>query len=153
MNIRLYLTKLNQQKANRIKSNCCSEVPLYIETKRESHDTTVNRSQSTKQSCLILFLSTGGVWRLRLHHLHCPADLLLHLHLLQSAGDQGPDVWRDRSRLPPDICHRRREAFAGGAQQPGSWFSALSDCFFLLFFLTFNKLSLRPEEEREGSTK
>ena len=83
-----------------------------------------NLRLNNRFSSWILF--TGVLRPLRVCHLHRAAALLLRLHLLQSAGDQGPDVRRDHGRLPADVCRGRREALTGGAQQPGGGLSALS---------------------------
>jgi len=42
--------------------------------------------------CFLVLSFSATLWLLRLHHLHSAASPLLHLHLLQGAGDKGPDL-------------------------------------------------------------
>lgn len=68
---------------------------------------------------------TGALWAVRVYHLHHIFTWLLHLHLLQSARDQGPDVRWNLCRFPPG-CVSRWEALARRAQQPGGGLSTLN---------------------------
>lgn len=77
---------------------------------------------------------TGALRALRVYHLHHIFTWLLHLHLLQSPGDQGPDVRRNLGWFPPGSVSGW-EALTRRAQQPGGGLSTLnpsSDPAFLI---------------------
>jgi len=62
---------------------------------------------------------------LRLHHLHGAASPLLRLHLLQGAGDEGPDLRRDRLGVPSGGSQPERQN-PGRVPQPGRRLAGLS---------------------------
>lgn len=77
---------------------------------------------------------TGALRAVRVYHLHHIFTCLLHLHLLQSPGDQGPDVRWNLRWFPPGSVSGW-EALTRRAQQPGGGLSTLnpsSDPAFLI---------------------